>query len=213
MLAKVGLAARKGVQTKTGGAAVSQPNRPYASRSGQKQRAFTAALCPNRCRVRRDRIDRAIACSSITRINFAKAVSADFGHRSTEQTLMTDIMPSVSAIKHAKKHFESWAKGERRKPTFPLGLIGAKAEVIYQPKGVVGVIAPWNFPIGMVMVPMAGISGGGQPGDGQASEYTERVADLFAEAVPQIFRRRGNGGVHRRGGVRQRLSPSSPLTI
>jgi coniferyl-aldehyde dehydrogenase len=38
---------------------------------------------------------------------FAKAVSADFGHRSTEQTLMTDIMPSVSAMKHAKKHFES----------------------------------------------------------------------------------------------------------
>ena len=104
----------------------------------QKQKAaFTAAL-PEPMSVRRDRIDRAIALLIDYKDEFAKAVSADFGHRSTEQTLMTDIMPSVSAMKHAKKHFESWAKGERRKPTFPLGLIGAKAEVIYQPKGVVG---------------------------------------------------------------------------
>src|SRR3546814_15145604 len=65
------------------------------------------------------------------------------------------IMLSVSALKHAKKHMAAWAKGERRKPTFPLGLLGAKAEVVFQPKGVVGVVSPWNFPIGMVFVPMA----------------------------------------------------------
>ncbi|MBK9432737.1 MAG: coniferyl aldehyde dehydrogenase [Sphingomonadales bacterium] len=153
----------------------------------QKQKAaFTAAL-PEPMSVRRDRIDRAIALLIDYKDEFAKAVSADFGHRSTEQTLMTDIMPSVSAMKHAKKHFESWAKGERRKPTFPLGLIGAKAEVIYQPKGVVGVIAPWNFPIGMVMVPMAGILAAGNRAMVKPSEYTERVADLFAEAVPKYF--------------------------
>ncbi|MBK8375431.1 MAG: coniferyl aldehyde dehydrogenase [Sphingomonadales bacterium] len=153
----------------------------------QKQKAaFTAAL-PEPMSVRRDRIDRAIALLIDYKDEFAKAVSADFGHRSTEQTLMTDIMPSVSAMKHAKKHFESWAKGERRKPTFPLGLIGAKAEVIYQPKGVVGVIAPWNFPVGMVMVPMAGILAAGNRAMVKPSEYTERVADLFAEAVPKYF--------------------------
>lgn len=153
----------------------------------QKQKAaFTAAL-PEPMAVRRDRIDRAIALLIDYKDEFAKAVSADFGHRSTEQTLMTDIMPSVSAMKHAKKHFESWAKGERRKPTFPLGLLGAKAEVIYQPKGVVGVIAPWNFPVGMVMVPMAGILAAGNRAMIKPSEYTERVADLFAEAVPKYF--------------------------
>ncbi|MBL0022485.1 MAG: coniferyl aldehyde dehydrogenase [Sphingomonadales bacterium] len=153
----------------------------------QKQKAaFTAAL-PEPMSVRRDRIDRAIALLIDYKDEFAKAVSADFGHRSTEQTLMTDIMPSVSAMKHAKKHFESWAKGERRKPTFPLGLIGAKAEVIYQPKGVGGVIAPWNFPVGMVMVPMAGILAAGNRAMVKPSEYTERVADLFAEAVPKYF--------------------------
>jgi coniferyl-aldehyde dehydrogenase len=153
----------------------------------EKQRAaFTAAL-PEPMSIRRDRIDRAIALLIDHKDEFAKAVSADFGHRSTEQTLMTDIMPSVSAMKHAKKHFESWARGEKRKPTFPLGLIGAKAEVRYQPKGVVGVMAPWNFPVGMVMVPMAGILAAGNRAMIKPSEFTERVSDVFAQVVPKYF--------------------------
>ena len=153
----------------------------------QKQKAAFTAAMPESMAVRRDRIDRAIAMLIDTKDEFARAVSADFGHRSTEQTLMTDILPSVSAMKHAKKHFESWARGEKRKPTFPLGLIGAKAEVRYQPKGVVGVVAPWNFPIGMVMVPMAGILAAGNRAMVKPSEFTERVAEVFAQVVPKYF--------------------------
>ena len=153
----------------------------------EKQRASFIAALPEPMSVRRDRIDRAIALLVDNAERFAKAVSADFGHRSREQTLMTDIMPSVSAMKHAKKHFESWAKGEKRKPTFPLGLLGAKAEVIYQPKGVVGVVAPWNFPVGMVMVPMAGILAAGNRAMVKPSEFTEEVSALFAEVIPKYF--------------------------
>ncbi len=153
----------------------------------EKQRASFTAAMPEAMSVRRDRIDRAIAMLVDHKDDFAAAVSEDFGHRSHEQTLMTDIMPSVSAMKHAKKHFESWARGEKRKPTFPLGLIGAKAEVIYQPKGVVGVVAPWNFPVGMVMVPMAGILAAGNRAMIKPSEFTEKVSALFAEVVPEYF--------------------------
>lgn len=153
----------------------------------EKQRAsFTAAL-PEPMSVRKDRIDRAVALLVDHGEAFAKAVSADFGHRSREQTLMTDIMPSIGALKHAKKHFESWARAEKRKPMFPLGLIGAKAEVMFQPKGVVGVVAPWNFPVGMVMVPMAGILAAGNRAMIKPSEYTERVSELLAEVVPHYF--------------------------
>ncbi len=152
-----------------------------------KQRAAFTAAMPEPLSIRRDRIDRAIALLVDHKDAFAKAVSADFGHRSTEQTLMTDIMPSVSALKHAGKHFEAWSRDEKRKALFPLGLLGAKAKVVYQPKGVVGVIAPWNFPIGMVMVPMAGILAAGNRAMVKPSEFTERVADLFAEVVPQYF--------------------------
>ncbi|MFP5396034.1 MAG: coniferyl aldehyde dehydrogenase [Alphaproteobacteria bacterium] len=152
-----------------------------------KQRAAFTAAMPEAHSIRRDRIDRTIALLIDHKDAFAKAVSADFGHRSIEQTLMTDILPSVGALKHARKHFEAWSRDEKRKAMFPLGLLGAKAKVVYQPKGVVGVIAPWNFPVGMVMVPMAGILAAGNRAMIKPSEFTERVADLFAEVVPQYF--------------------------
>ena len=153
----------------------------------RSQRAAFTAAQPESMAVRRDRIDRAIALLIDHQDSFAKAVSADFGHRSIEQTLMTDIMPSVGALKHARKHFEAWGRDEKRKAMFPLGLIGAKAKVVWQPKGVVGVIAPWNFPVGMVMVPMAGILAAGNRAMIKPSEFTERVAEVFAETVPKYF--------------------------
>ncbi|SNS37686.1 coniferyl aldehyde dehydrogenase [Sphingopyxis indica] len=148
--------------------------------------SFTAAM-PESLAVRTDRLDRAIAMLVDHAEDFAKAVSEDFGHRSRDQTLMTDILPSVSALKHAKKHMASWAKGEKRKPTFPLGLLGAKAEVVYQPKGVVGVVAPWNFPVGMVFVPMAGILAAGNRAMIKPSEFTENVSALMARLVADYF--------------------------
>lgn len=153
----------------------------------EKQRAsFTAAL-PEALSVRQDRLDRAIALLVDQADAFARAVSEDFGHRSREQTLMTDIVPSISALKYAKKHLAGWARGEKRKPTFPLGLLGAKAHVVYQPKGVVGVVSPWNFPIGMVFVPMAGILAAGNRAMIKPSEFTENVSQLMAQWVPQYF--------------------------
>ncbi len=153
----------------------------------EKQRkSFTAAL-PEPLSMRQDRLDRAIAMVLDHKDEFASAVSEDFGHRSVEQTLLTDIMPSVSALKHAKKHLNSWSRNEKRKPTFPLGMIGSKAEVVYQPKGVVGVIAPWNFPVGMVMVPMAGILAAGNRAMIKPSEFTPRVSELFEQIVPKYF--------------------------
>lgn len=148
--------------------------------------SFTAAM-PESLAVRTDRIDRAIALLVDHAEDFAKAVSEDFGHRSREQTLMTDILPSVNALKHARKHMAAWSRGEKRKPIFPLGLLGAKAEVVYQPKGVVGVVAPWNFPVGMVFVPLAGILAAGNRAMVKPSEFTENVSGLMARLVPDYF--------------------------
>lgn len=153
----------------------------------ERQRASFTAAQPESLNVRRDRIDRAIALLVDHAEDFAKAVSEDFGHRSREQTLMTDIMPSVSALKHAKKHLSAWSRPERRKVQFPLGLLGAKAEVVWQPKGVVGVVAPWNFPVGMVFVPMAGILAAGNRAMIKPSEFTENVSALMARLVPDYF--------------------------
>jgi coniferyl-aldehyde dehydrogenase len=152
----------------------------------RQKAAFTAAM-PEPLSARKDRIDRCIALLIDHGQKFADAVSADFGHRSATQTLMSDVMTSVGALKHARKHMKAWSRDEKRGVMFPMGLFGGRARVVYQPKGVVGVIAPWNFPVGMVMVPMAGILAAGNRAMIKPSEFTPRVSDLFAELVPQYF--------------------------
>lgn len=89
--------------------------------------AFTAEL-PVSASARKDRLKRAIAMLVDHGDAFAKAMSEDFGHRSHEQSMMTDIVMSIRTIKHTIKQLDKWMQPERRKLDFPLGLLGAKAD-------------------------------------------------------------------------------------
>ena len=106
-------------------------------------------------------MDRAIALLVDNQKEIAEALASDFGHRSHEQSLLTDVMGSIGPLKHAKKHVRQWMKPEKRKVQFPLNLLGAKARIEFQPLGVVGIISPWNFPINLTWTPLAGVFAAG----------------------------------------------------
>lgn len=153
----------------------------------EKQRlAFTAEL-PVSAEVRKDRLRRALALVLEHKDAFVKALSDDFGHRSAEQSLVTDIMASVKPLKHALKHVDGWMRPERRKLDFPLGLLGARAEVQWQPKGVVGIIAPWNFPVNLTFAPLANILAAGNRAMIKPSEFTPATSELMHKTVAQYF--------------------------
>jgi coniferyl-aldehyde dehydrogenase len=148
--------------------------------------AFTKEL-PVSAAVRKDRLARAVAMMVDQGKRFADAMSEDFGHRSQEQSMVTDIVASISALKYTSKNVDKWMRPERRKVMFPLGLLGAKGTVEYQPKGVVGIIAPWNFPVQLTMAPIAGAFAGGNRVMIKSSEFTPSVSALFEEVAPQYF--------------------------
>jgi len=150
--------------------------------------AFTASR-PEAMAMRKDRIKRAMALVSEHAENLCKAMSADFGNRSAEQSMLTDIAATVGAGKHALKHMDKWAKTEKRSPQFPLGLLGAKAEVRYEPKGVVGILSPWNFPIQLAFGPLMQVLAAGNRAMIKPSEFTERTSMLMAELTPEYFTR------------------------
>lgn len=151
------------------------------------QRAAFLAELPVSAAVRQDRLMRAKALLLDNRDALARAVSDDFGHRSTEQTLLTDIMASVGPLNHAAKHLDKWMAREKRKLEFPLGLLGARAWVEYQPKGVVGVIAPWNFPVNLTFGPLAGVLAAGNRALVKPSEFTPATSELMAELAGNYF--------------------------
>jgi coniferyl-aldehyde dehydrogenase len=152
-----------------------------------RQRTAFAAELPVSLAARKDRLKRCIALMSENADAFVKALSDDFGHRSADQSLLTDVVASIRSAKHALKHIESWMRPEKRKVEFPLGLLGARARVAYQPKGVIGIISPWNFPVQLTMGPLIGALGAGNRAMIKSSEFTPSVAALFETLGPKYF--------------------------
>jgi coniferyl-aldehyde dehydrogenase len=133
-------------------------------------------------------IDRSIGLLVDNREAIAEALREDFGHRSVQTSQFTDISGSIGPLKHAKAHVRSWMKRERRKvsPAI-LGLFGARAHVDSQPKGVVGVISPWNFPFNLTFTPLAGIFAAGNRVMIKPSEFTPRCSELMAKMFHQVY--------------------------
>ena len=134
-----------------------------------------------------DWMDRAIALLVDNQKEIAEALASDFGHRSHEQTLLTDVMGSIGPLKHAKKHVRQWMKPEKRKVQFPLNLLGAKARVEYQPLGVVGIISPWNFPVNLTWTPLAGVFAAGNRAIIKPSEFTPATSELMARMLRSAY--------------------------
>ncbi|WP_137863880.1 MULTISPECIES: coniferyl aldehyde dehydrogenase [unclassified Sphingomonas] len=151
------------------------------------QRAAFMAELPVSLDARRDRLKRAIAMIADNADSLCDALSEDFGHRSRDQSMITDIAASVGPLKHALKHFVRWSRPARKPVLFPLGLLGGRGHVEYQPKGVVGIIAPWNFPVQLVMSPLAGVFAAGNRAMVKTSEYTPLVSALMAELAERYF--------------------------
>ncbi|MGC6399659.1 coniferyl aldehyde dehydrogenase [Sphingomonas sp. FW199] len=151
------------------------------------QRTAFQAEMPVSLGVRKDRLTRAIAMIRDNADAFCDALSEDFGHRSRDQSMLTDIVASVAPLGHALKSLDRWARPDPRKVQFPLGLLGARAWVEYQPKGVVGVISPWNFPVQLCIAPLAGILAAGNRAMVKTSEFTPATAALFEAVCPRYF--------------------------
>ena len=134
-----------------------------------------------------DRLDRTIDVLVANAEKISEAMNADFGCRPRQVNLMTDVTGSLENLKHARKHLRKWMKAEKRPSIFPLGLLGGRSSIQYQPKGVVGVIAPWNFPLGMVFEPLAGVIASGNRAMIKPSEFTPATSELIDEMVGKTF--------------------------
>lgn len=135
-----------------------------------------------------DRIDRAIDLLVRESVRIEAAIRQDFGHRSRHTTLFADIGASVASLKHARANLRGWMKPQRRRTTpAVLGWLGARAEVRHQPKGVVGIVAPWNYPVHLVFSPLAGAFAAGCRAMVKPSERTPRTSELLAELVRSSF--------------------------
>lgn len=117
--------------------------------------------------------------------DFTAAISADFGNRAVEETIIAEIMVIKGGISHALKHTPKWMKS--RKAPVALQYKPAKNVIIPQPLGVVGIISPWNYPLQLAIMPLIGVLGAGNRAMIKPSEYTPRLSQLLKEVLAKGF--------------------------
>lgn len=113
------------------------------------------------------------------------AISQDFSHRSADETLFAELMPSLHGIHYASKHLKGWMKPSRR--AVGIAFQPASAKVIYQPLGVVGVIVPWNYPLYLAIGPLVGALAAGNRVMLKLSESTPATGELLKKLLGKIF--------------------------
>jgi coniferyl-aldehyde dehydrogenase len=135
--------------------------------------------------IRLARLDALLALLDENGDAIIEAISADFGNRSPHETRLADIMPTVTGLKHAKRHLRGWMQ-ERRLPT-ALHFLPSQNRLMRQPLGVVGVVSPWNYPVFLALGPALAAIAAGNRVMLKPSEYTPRFAELLRRLVADKF--------------------------
>src|ERR1035437_6099624 len=145
-----------------------------------KQRAAQLRDGAPSAAIRIDRLNRCIALLVDHRSEIEAALDADFGARSRLATAFTDVAGSIGPPKHAPDHVARGMRTDGRRNTpWILALFGARAETRHQPKGIVGVISPWNFPVNLTFTPLAGVLAAGNRAMIKPSEVTPVTSELM----------------------------------
>jgi coniferyl-aldehyde dehydrogenase len=116
-----------------------------------------------------------------------RALHEDFGHRSSYETSVMEVLMLAQAISYQSRRLRGWMRPQRRRVplTFQLG----RAWVAYQPLGVIGIIAPWNYPLSLALVPLATALAAGNRAMIKPSELTPATSALLATMLSETFPR------------------------
>ncbi|WP_372524643.1 coniferyl aldehyde dehydrogenase [Piscinibacter sp.] len=115
----------------------------------------------------------------------AEAIARDFGRRSLTESKMLDVLPTTLEINHAISHVGRWMRPSKR--STELLFLSNSVRVSYQPKGVVGVIATWNFPVYLSMGPLVAALAAGNRVMIKMPEITPATNATLKQMLGEVF--------------------------
>lgn len=132
-----------------------------------------------------ERLDKLLKGVLVHKEDFIRAINEDFGNRAKHETLVAEIFTTINTIKHCRAHLHEWMEIEPRPVSWLFA--PARAEIIPQPLGVVGIIAPWNYPMQLALAPAAIALAAGNRVMIKPSELTPKTAETMAKLVREAF--------------------------
>ncbi len=148
------------------------------------QQAHQFAVGKTTARERKEKLKRLLNAILSRKQDIRDALYADFQKHPSEVDL-TEIMPITSEIKHAIRHVSKWMRPHRVKT--PLSLFGSRSHIHYEPKGVVLVIAPWNFPVNLTFGPLISAVTAGNCVMLKPSELTPHASAVIKSITEDVF--------------------------
>ena len=131
------------------------------------------------------RLDALIHAVEANEKRIIDAINSDFTNRSRHETLLAEIVVSISAAKGVKHNLKRWMRP--RAVATPLHMLPARSRIEPQPLGVIGIISPWNYPLQLAFSPAAAALGAGNRVMIKPSELTPATAELMREIVRAEF--------------------------
>jgi coniferyl-aldehyde dehydrogenase len=113
------------------------------------------------------------------------AVSEDFGGRAPQETLALDLFPLVNEIRYARKHLREWMAP--RGVGVQWQFWPARAKIVCQPLGVVGILATWNYPLYLSLGPAVGALAAGNHVMVKPSEIAPQTAELMRRITAELY--------------------------
>lgn len=115
-----------------------------------------------------------------------EAMSKDFGSHPVATTDLVEVLGVAGRAAYVLSKLDEWLAVSSRDvdPTF---YGAARGEVRYQPKGVVGNIVPWNFPIDLSVGPLCEMLAAGNRVIIKPSEFTPHTGALLAKMIGETF--------------------------
>lgn len=102
-----------------------------------------------------------------------------------EESLINELVPTLLAITHLRKHLHSWMRDE--KVESPVSMSGMKSFIRYEPKGTVLIFAPWNYPFQLTIMPMVYAIAAGNAVMVKPSEFAPATAKFIEKMVQDLF--------------------------
>ncbi len=150
----------------------------------KQQQAFLAAPFPSE-KFRKQQLKALKSALLKHKDKLVKAVSADFGHRSEDESLLADIMPTIMSIDHTIAHLRDWMKPEKRHVSMMFQ--PSSSRIMFQPLGVIGIMSPWNYPIFLSLGPLIAAIAAGNRAIIKPSEYTPYANRILNDIIQQAF--------------------------
>ena len=154
------------------------------ARLSAQRAAFLKDPYPDPARRKDDllRLQRAVVAR---RDAIVRSIDQDFAGRSAHETVLTEILIVTNSIRYGRRRLSGWMRPRRRHVPLLVGM--GRAQVLPQPLGVVGIIAPWNAPLQLSLSPLAAAIAAGNRVMLKPSEHAPATANLLRELLSDVF--------------------------